>query len=170
MGKEKGLDQSCWERRLTDPNKTYKVDELKEILSACTDFQQESSQLQKIGGEVGVNVTYSPKCHPENSGEGIEFIWALIKNKYRRIPFSLKPKEKKAFLKDVAKLVHDTAIEKVRKSSERARQFICAYNEIHNGTFQGPVPMRMIEKYKSTSYKSHRGVLISDVSFVEAEM
>ena len=39
MGKEKGLDQSCWERGLTDPNKTYKVDERKDILPACTDFQ-----------------------------------------------------------------------------------------------------------------------------------
>jgi len=79
MGKEKGLDQSCWERGLLDPNRSYKVDELKEMLSAYTDFQQENFQLQKIGGEYGVTVSYSPKCHPENAGEGIEFVSALIK-------------------------------------------------------------------------------------------
>jgi len=45
--KPKGLLQVCWERGLIDESRTYKVDELREILSNCTDFQQEETQRCK---------------------------------------------------------------------------------------------------------------------------
>ena len=33
-------------------------------------------------------VDWSPKCHPEVAGEGIEYAWAQAKSYIRRIPIS----------------------------------------------------------------------------------
>ena len=74
--KPKGLLQVCWERGLIDESRTYKVDELREILSNCTDFQQEETQMQAIARELDVTVIFSPKCHPEFAGEGLEYFWS----------------------------------------------------------------------------------------------
>ncbi len=167
-GKEKGLVQICLERGLIAKDQKMKVDELRNILSDCTDFKQEVSQLQSIADELGVEVIYPPKCHPELSGKGIEFIWALIKNEYRRIPLSLKKRKREDFLSEVHRLIMEVKIESVRKCSKRARQYICAYQEIHAEAtnVNGPVPKEMIKKLMKTSYKSHRNV--TDSQFVNS--
>ena len=170
MGREKGLLQACYERGLIDPNKIYKVDDLKAMLQECTDFKNEITQLQQKASECGVNVTYSTKCHPEKAGEGIEFLWALIKNEYRRIPYPQKPKIKEAFHKKVEELVFKTTVDSVRKCSRKARKYICAYNELHQGNYgQKAVPMADIERLQK-AYKQHRGVSYKDVSILEAEI
>ena len=55
-------------------------------------------------------------------------------------------------------------IDTVRKSAKKARQYICAYHEIHNGTnVMTAIPKERIEKLRKTSYKSHRTVSMSDI-------
>jgi hypothetical protein len=39
--------------------------------------------LQYYGRQMGVLVDWTPKCHCELAGEGIEYSWAAAKNKYR---------------------------------------------------------------------------------------
>ena len=46
--------------------------------------------LQHVGDKLGVTIDRTPKCHPEMAGEGIEYIWGIIKTKYRTIPFNKK--------------------------------------------------------------------------------
>ena len=136
-----------------------------------TDFKNEITQLQQKGNECGVNVTYSTKCHPEKAGEGIEFLWALIKNEYRRIPYPQKPKTKEAFHKNVEELILKTTVDSVRKCSRKARKYICAYNELHQGNNgQTAVPMEDIERLQKKAYKQHRSVSYKDVSTLEAEI
>jgi len=163
-GKEKGLLQICLERGLVDQQQAYKVEVLKSILGACNDFQQEESQLQFIASSLGVTVLFSPKCHPELAGEGIEYTWAELKNFYRRIPLRLRKKKKDEFFKEVEDLMSKITIDTVRKSAKKARQYICAYHEIHNGTnVMTAIPKERIEKLRKTSYKSHRTVSMSDI-------
>ena len=166
-GKEKGLVQICLERGLISKDQKIKVDELRDLLSECTDFKQEESQLQCIGRDLGVEVIFSPKCHPEVSGEGIEFIWALIKNSYRRIPLSMKKKKREDFLSEVHRLIMEVKVDSVRKCARRARQYICAYQEIHQGmNIDGSIPKEIIERLMRESYKSHREV--RDSNFVNS--
>ena len=109
--------------------------------------------------------------HPEKAGEGIEFLWALIKNEYRRIPYTQKPETKEAFHKKVEELIYKTTVDSVMTCSRKARKYICAYNEIHQGNVgQTAVPMEVIERMQKTAYRQHRGVSYKDVSMLEAEI
>ena len=82
---------------------------------------------------------------------------------------SEKKKKKDEFLQAVKKLMNETKIESVRKCAKRARQYICAYHEVHHGTAVGTaVPKEIIEKLMLTSYKSHRVVNATHVAFVSS--
>ena len=85
LGKAKGLKQICLERGLLNPKKKYQVHapkdafgnkddslSLRYLLSSCTDFINETGQLAFIAAKLGVEIDFSPKCHPELAGEGIE--------------------------------------------------------------------------------------------------
>ena len=45
------------------------------ILRECKDFKEELTQLQCICSKFGVSVCFTPKCHPEIAGVGIECCW-----------------------------------------------------------------------------------------------
>ena len=39
-----------------------------------------------VGSQIGLKVVLTPKCHPELTGEGIEYIWDMKKSNYRSKP------------------------------------------------------------------------------------
>ena len=104
MGKPKGMLQILFERGFFDPSDSIKEivrnfaangkkdkdgnliqnTSLKEIVANLPDFKSEITLLQYRALQLGVTVDCSPKYHPEIAGEGIEYCWALGKNKYRR--------------------------------------------------------------------------------------
>ncbi len=66
------------------------------LLGNCEDFINEESMLQYYGRQMGVLVDWTPKCPCKLAGEGIKYCWAAAKNKYRRVPATVK-KSKEQF-------------------------------------------------------------------------
>ena len=166
------MQQVCWERGLLDEAQTYKVEDLRQLLSNCTDFRNEETQMQSIARSLGVQVIFSPKCHPEIAGEGLEYTWAFFKNQYRKIPLPEKKKQKKEdFIKMVKKFMSEEKEENVistRKFARRARNYILAYYSLTTGTdYTSPIPQEKIEKMMK-QFKTHRSALDFDKGFVKA--
>ena len=112
MGKLKCSLQILYEHGWVDPKRihlyTFKgcskndggVDTFspKKLMERQEDFWNKLTLLQYHAMKLGVTLDCSPKCHPELVGEGIEYLWALAKLKYR---FSLliHKRSKDSFLK-----------------------------------------------------------------------
>jgi len=124
--------------------------------------------MQAIARELDVTVIFSPKCHPEFAGEGLEYFWAFLKNAYRKIPYHLKKKKKEDFLRTVDQQINKTHIQSVRRFARRARQYICAYYSLQNGTeYQSAIPQEKIERMMK-KFRAHRSALDFDQGFITA--
>jgi hypothetical protein len=147
VGKQKGLLQVLWERGWIDvayleeyaiikKDDMGAVDEefsLQCILASCLDFANETTELQTMGEKMGVRVIATTKFHAEMAGEGIEYLWGVVKSWYRSKP--LEAKRKKASFLQLVRDCLDPALlnkEKVRSFSKRARSYICAYYEFEH--------------------------------------
>ena len=144
----KGLLQVLWERCWIDPERKdeYTLEgprhpitgrhdlsrSLRHLISACSDFMNERTALQHLGDEIGVQGVHSPKYHAELAGEGVEYHWAMAKEKYRKEPLSRKHK-RQSFRALVKECVSSNVltVEMAKKFSRRARYDICAYYAIH---------------------------------------
>ena len=145
--------QILWERGFIDPAKKkedYTVDgkkdafgnvvqetSLKHLMSLLTDFIVEETLLQYHGRLLGVKVDRTPKCHPEISGEGIEYDWGCAKGFYRRLSISGK-KTKQKFRESVKKCLNTNEVltksERRRLFSKRAREYMLAYSILDNSS------------------------------------
>jgi hypothetical protein len=101
-------------------------------MARCLDFEEEETMLQSMVRKMGFEVDRTPKCHAEMAGEGIEYIWALIKNHYRRILLH-KKRGKDNFLKCVRECLSKELISMraVRLMARRARRYIKGYHVLH---------------------------------------
>lgn len=186
-GKPKGLLQVCHERGLVDETKTYTRKGIKdqfgnyipgtdldELLGQCSDFLNEKSLLQHHAEVMGVCVLATPKCHAELAGEGVEYAWACSKGKYRNLSLS-KKRGKTSFRKCVDYCLSEEvlSLERVRKFSKRARQYIQAYHSVDQGGAVaaeelehvmefGPVALDCLIK----KFKTHRCALDLQHKFV----
>jgi hypothetical protein len=147
MGKPKGSLQILYERGWIDPTdlSSYTLEgkkddmgilrketSLKLLIEMQPDFVSELTLLQFHGVKLGAIIDRSPKCHPEIAGEGIEYVWALAKLWFRRQPKSNRcSKELFHRMVDASTSPFDVcSIDKVRKCSRRARQYMLAYKAI----------------------------------------
>ena len=117
VGKAKGMLQTLYERGYIDKHKishprsmSYskigkkwhytngeltaegQIYSLYYLLSKCTDFQNEKSDLEHLCSDLltssrTITITFTPKFHCEIAGERIEYAWGLAKKYYRRIPY-----------------------------------------------------------------------------------
>ena len=74
-----------------------------------------------------MEVIPTPKCHAELAGEGVEYMWACSKNRYRNL--SLKEKKgKDKFTEAVRKFlsVDVITLTQIRKFAKQARQYLIA--------------------------------------------
>jgi hypothetical protein len=55
-----------------------------QVLQTCEDFANEPSVLQDDIQKRGHICRFSPKCHPEIAGHGIEYCWGLSKRYFRK--------------------------------------------------------------------------------------
>ena len=102
------------------------------IMDQCRNFSEQDTQLQYNGRKLGAAVDRTPKCHPELSGERIEYSWGRAKNLYRIL--KLKYKRGKAnFLKSVRHFIsHDIiTTELVINHYTKARRYIKSYHFLH---------------------------------------
>lgn len=196
----KGLKQVLYERGLLDPSKNYTkygrkdADDnlipgtsLVQILAACPDFANERSFIEHLGDLLGVVVKSTPKYHAELAGEGIEYMWAVIKNWFKRLPIDERRTREK-FRQKVAYALsreHCTLI-RSRGSARRARCYIQAYLQLHEGEDIANTPAEagstggqskpfadieeLAQKLSRTGrkkYRKHRDVADTDTSYVE---
>ena len=103
------------------------------MMSELIDFiQEETLVLQYHGKTLGVIVDWSPKCHAEVAGEGIEYSWGCAKGKYRHLP--LPDKRRKENFRNLVRQCMDTSkvltIDRQRMFSKRARQYMLDYHSI----------------------------------------
>ena len=107
VGKQKGLLQVLWERGWIDESrlddyaiikKDYAgaVDKelsLQCIMESCLDFADEMTELQSMGEKMGVRVISTTKFHAGMAGEGIEYLWGVVKSWYHFKPLHKKWKK-----------------------------------------------------------------------------
>ena len=142
--------------------------------------------------KLGVEIDFSPKCHPELAGEGIEYSWGFAKRMYRRewLWKDDKDRKRKDFFELVRKVLSgkdNGALnkERVRRMAGRARGYIVAYLMIEEqsagsdsssssssdgGSGGGEkglssVSFNMIEKMVK-GHKTHRSALDFDLKFI----
>ena len=182
VGKQKGLKQILFERGWLDPDLIQKYylnpkgaeeeDEplcLKQLLSKCTDFLEEESQMVFIMKTINVSVEMSPKCHPELAGQGVEYCWGKSKKYYRAqrsaIAGSL---SEDAFDKLVTKSLRGDGDESdapmtllsVLRFSRKAHFYRMAYHSLssHDDTIKLKDIEDSVKMLKNSTYKEHRGV------------
>ncbi len=117
MGKPKGLLQILWEQGFIDKNSlssySYKgrksqMDEdgkLKEdftkyylptLMKRCSNFANDKSAMEhlflqlSLKAEQTISMLTSPKYHCKVAGEGVEFVWMMMKRCFRSIPYKEK--------------------------------------------------------------------------------
>jgi hypothetical protein len=155
------------------------------LLSQCSDFLKEDSLLQLNIKKLGCFCIHSPKYHCELAGEGIEYSWGNAKMKYRS--FMAREKRTKAqFLEKVKYCMSREFlnIERVRKNSRRAREYMVsyfilsnnssAYDDVHDFTRISELkPCSMssskIEQMKE-KVRTHRAALDFDRNFCEVRI
>ena len=74
-------------------NDEYKIAEefsINKLMTLQRDFLDEVTLLKYYAQQMGVCVDFTPKCHPELAGEGIEYDWAISKLNYCQAPISEK--------------------------------------------------------------------------------
>lgn len=178
MGKPKGILQILIERGLI--NKTnlsaYTLDgkkgvdgnliqgsSLKEILANCDDFQNEITQLELTAAELNIHILRSPKCHPENAGEGVEYSWGCSKAFYRNLNFAKKKgyvNFRNSVRESIGMNVLTTA--RVRMFSAKARRYIVTYFALSKGSNDDPslcTPIKLEDIERLVKQKKcHRSV------------
>jgi hypothetical protein len=131
MGKPKGLLQICCERGLINGslNKSaYSKYELQTLLGNCDDFKNEISLLEWVGQKRGIKIIFSAKGYPDTAGFGVEYDWAVGKNKLSSIPLADRKgaeKFKVAFEHCFSDEV--LTLRAVRGCARKCRQFQLAY-------------------------------------------
>ncbi|CAB9523729.1 unknown protein [Seminavis robusta] len=200
----KGALQMCIERGLVDlelvkrrkghytmpgrkdaKGKLIEGTSLRMLLQGCDDFKKEISMLEWVAEQYGWRVIFSPKCHPEIAGVGIEYVWSVSKNCLVRIPLPQR-KGKDRFTKQVLDVCFHSektlTKQTVRGCARKARQFVIAYLLLHaveaatdegtGGTkpLTGEVSIETMRKKQSElkfatiraaqkMYKRHRGIV-----------
>jgi hypothetical protein len=124
---------------------------LSEMLAKCEDFATEITHLEhlvsqisdKCGGD-GKEIMFSPKCHCELAGLGIEYGWGLSKRYYRRM-ITLGDK-KKDFKGSVRLALEQVTKEHARRFCYKTRWYAMAYIALAENNLTD-VEHAMIEKF-----------------------
>jgi hypothetical protein len=103
-------------------------------MAMCPDFLNEEGMMEHIGAKLGVMVMLTLKCHAKIAGEGVEYMWACSKGAYCYLALKEK-KEKENFIAGVRHCLsmQVISVERIRKFTRRARQYLVAYHAIDSG-------------------------------------
>ena len=81
--------------------KLYEAYSLRTLMKRCSDFANEKSAMEHLfmqlsrKAEQTISMLTSPKYHCEVAGEGIEFVWGMMKRRFRSIPYKEKDTKQK---------------------------------------------------------------------------
>ena len=102
------------------------------LRSQCSDFANKKTAIEKLFASISTkkgcsfDVLCTPKYHCELAGEGIEYVWGLIKRRFRAVMLSKRDKMDKfrAAAKDIFKTV---TVEMCPKYARQARPYMLVY-------------------------------------------
>jgi hypothetical protein len=195
IGKPKGSFQILYERgwidagnirqytekgRVNDMGVLINETSINYLMQKQTDFVHELTLLQYYAEKLGCTLDRSPKCHPELAGDGIEYIWAMAKIYYRNQPLKRKRTKHgfRALVDDCLSTTHNLTIDRVRKCSRRAREYMLAYKAFEelqtessgdggdDSAILSFLNFELVEK-SIKSYKTHRNAKDFDSAFVK---
>jgi len=98
--------------------KEYEKYSLRTSMKRCSDFANEKSAMEHLfmqlsrKAEQTISMLTSPKYHCEVAGEGIEFVWGMMKRRFRSIPYKEKDTKQK-FNKCVRECVENYVTKKM---------------------------------------------------------
>ena len=105
---------------------------LRKLMADCTDFKNEKSAMAHLfdqlstKGECRLILLVSPKYHCEIAGEGIEYVWGLIKKWFRAISM-IDNKTKKKVEQEIMKCVSKVSKQHINRFAARCRRYMLAY-------------------------------------------
>ena len=194
MGKPKGLLQVLWERGFIDENnvnlyslkgkkcqfdedgtlkKQYEKYSLRTLMKRCSDFANEKSAMEHLflqlsrKAEQTISMLVSPKYHCEVAGEGIEFVWGMLKRRFRSFPLEDK-KTKQKFNNCVREGIESyITIKNVIRFGCLCRRYMMAYQK-HANSDDKTLTFDSIEKY-TKQMKTHRNVSDIEKGLIERE-
>ena len=114
----------------------------------------------------------TPKCHPEMAGEGVEYLWAILKNLHKSMKLSQK-RGKENFLNTVNQVLSNEKITNklICQLSRKARTHMSAYQSLDNAIVDSSNrSYDMIEKIVATykkRHKVHRAVDTTETPFIK---
>ena len=95
---------------------------LRHLMSQCADFKEEKSAMEVLLDDLTnktlnnqkVGLLVSPKYHCELAGEGVEYVWAVMKKFYRSKALEDKNTKKKfeKVVREAAECVKSSSVEK----------------------------------------------------------
>jgi len=149
--------------------------DLRYIIGECEDFKNEVSMLGDTVEKRGGGVIFSPKCHPEMAGQGVEYIWGRGKYRYKRKRSEISGSISTSAFTELVKWAmgttgDDPSISRkfAMKCARRARMYRLAYYEMNRdreangddveGVSQYDDIEKVVEELKRRTYKCHRGV------------
>jgi hypothetical protein len=124
---------------------------LQELLLDCDDFKNEISLLEWVGQQRGIEIIFSAKAYPDDAGFGVEYIWAVSKNKVAAMPLAAR-RGAAMFKEAFDHCFSDKVLTKktVRGCARKARQFQVAYvvsaATSGNRDFDEPIPLDELRK------------------------
>ena len=123
-------------------------------------MQELVMKLSEVG-EQNIYILTSPKYHCEIAGDGIEFVWGLIKKWYRNVVLS-KKQTKDTFTECVKDCVAKISIEHVRKFAGKVRRYMLSYNNLNSNK----LTYKSIEKFVKKT-KTHCNMSDIEKGYVE---
>ncbi len=79
----------------------YEQYSLRTLMKRCSDFSKEKSAMEhlflqlSLEVEPTISMLTSPTYHCKVAGEGIEFVWGMMKHRFRSIPYKEKDTNQK---------------------------------------------------------------------------
>ena len=194
LGAPKGIKQILYERGLwkdgmhmpydaaTRKSKLEKgiiIDEsldAQAVLLALPDFQQERTLLDAELDKTGDVVLYSPKCHPELAGVGVEYYFGYAKMRFRRV---FNDAVNANLYDNTIKSLNAVPLEKGWTFSRRSRDYLLVYRALEAGVMEenGKIDLTGDEKIGHAKLedmrkacKSHRNIHDIEIKFLTAEL
>jgi hypothetical protein len=194
LGEPKGIKQILWERgfwkdgmhmpydaatRAAKLEKGLTIDDSLDasaVLCALLDFQQERTLLDAELDKTGDVVLYSPKCHPELAGVGIEYCFGYAKMRFRR---EFNDAINANLYDNTIKSLNAVSLEKGWTFSRRSRDYLLVYRALEESGYEanGEIDLTGAPKISHAKLedmrkacKSHRNIHDIEIKFLTAEL
>lgn len=139
------------------------------LLLSFDDFANEGSLLQNVVVGRGHILLFSPKCHPELAGAGIEYSWGKAKKYFRKINATAGAKcSVQEFHRRVTEALEGISLANCRAFSRRTRRYRAVYQQVASGAVDN-VSFSLIEKMVK-QHRTHRNILDQEAAFLDAHV